>query len=521
MRHLAAVTLTLCLVLSQAIAVDVNIDLSTHYQTMEGMGAMNRISPWKVKVGPFYQDVPLDNFYDSLVNVMGFTMLRPTEGCEFSPSAGVYSASALRGIYGHYQQLKAVADASNEPFMACPAVFSPPPYLKGNGLCVGEEESTHPSNPDNTVLPEYYDDFGEVMVKYLEYLRDSLGIDAYALSLQNEPFFNEPYASCTYANGSHYAQMLAVAGPIIRAAGLNTILYGAEHMAWAFPSWENAIMDNAGAAPYLDRFAVHGYTDGVEVDTSTFTNIMADGARPLWMSETGGSCETYSDGMTIGRTIMRSFNNGLSAWLFCGLIGGVSSCGWLVSNGIDGYEDGTPGPAYWAHAHFARFARPGWKRIACQTGDGQLMVSAYADVSGTGVSVVIINNASGTRSVDLVFSGGSAPTEFTGKQTTDGAYFADLGTVGAGTTLSLPANSITSLGYNHIGTKATAVRHVQQYAASRSAPVRHMQPARLFDLRGRSLGTPHRMLNAHRASIVVVPVDARGVVTGQGRLRVK
>ncbi|MBD3240435.1 MAG: hypothetical protein GF331_07605, partial [Chitinivibrionales bacterium] len=350
-------------------AVDVTVDLSRRFQTMEGMGAMNRIGPWKAKVGPFYQDVPLDNFYDSLVNVMGFTMLRPTEGCAFSPSPGVYDVNALRGVYSHFLALKAVAEANNEPFMACPAVFSPPAYMKGNGLCEGEEESTHPSNPDNTLLPEYYDDFGHFLVKYIETLRDSLGIDVYAISPQNEPFFNEPYASCSYANGGHYSEMLEVAGPIIRAAGLNTIIYGTEHMTWDFPSWENAVMNNSGAAPYLNRFAVHGYTDGVQVDTSTFDTSQANDARPVWMSETGGQGMTYGDGMTLARTIMRSFNAGISAWMYCGLIGPQSSCGWLVAHGVDGYVDGVPGPCYWAHAHFARFARPGWKRVSATTHD--------------------------------------------------------------------------------------------------------------------------------------------------------
>ncbi len=491
-------------------AVSVNIDASQTYQTMEGMGSMNRISQWSVRQGPFYVPHPLDNFYDSLINVMGFTFIRPApDGCGFSPSAGQYSLSNIQSEYEHCLRLKQVADVSGEPFRVAPSVFSPPGYMKFNGQCPGGQESTYPSYTQNSLMPSSYAAYGTFCATYVSWVRDSLGLEVYAFSFQNEPFFNEPYASCSYADGSHYAEMLKVAGPIVRQAAPATRLYGVEHMTWSFPQWENAIRNDAQAAPYLDRYAVHGYTDGVQVDTSTFDTVTATGNKPVWMTETGGACETHDDGMVIARTIMRSFNKGVSAWMFCGCIGGASSCGWLVAKDHGTFPDGVPGPAYWAHAHFARFARPGWKRISASSGNSNVMVSAFADPASDGISIVLINTTTSTQSIDLGISGISAPTSFEGKMTTSSAGFADMGAVSPSSSISMPASSIVSLGYGHRGT-GTAVRTAP---VKRAAVVGAMPSTReYYDISGRRVVGPHAVHAGRAAPGCLVTVEGSRAV---------
>jgi O-glycosyl hydrolase len=505
LRWLAVVVVMgVVLTVSSPEAVPVNINKATTFQTMEGMGAMNRIQPWKVRSGPFYVDAPLTGFYDSLVNVMGFTILRPApELCAFSPSSGVYSVAALRDEYKYYLALKAVANASGEPFWAMPSVFSPPGYLKYSGVCPGGGESTYPGNTQNTLRSDAYTAYGQVIAAYLRLLRDSLGITAKALSLQNEPYFNEPYASCSYADGNHYAQMLKGAGPAVRQLGYGTLLYGVEHMAFAYPSWENAILGDAQAAPLLDRFAIHGYSDGVRVDTNSFDSLTATGGKPLWMTETGGTCETYADCMSIARQIMKAFaSSSMSSWQFCGLISAPSSCGWLVDA-----TTGAPGPAYWAHAHFARFARPGMKRVAATCTDAELLVAAFKDDTKSSMSVVLINtNTSAAKSVTLACTGGSLPTQFETRTTSAAAYFAS-GSVAGNATITVPANGMVSLGYNHRG---APVKVAQPGMAPGLKVPRAAVAARAFDLTGRSLGTT---LTTGRAAVcrgvyVVAPAKA-------------
>jgi O-glycosyl hydrolase len=447
---------------------------------------------------------------------MGYTMLRPSPSlCDFNPSPGVYSVSQLRGEYSHALALKAIADANGEPFRITPAVFSPPGYMKYNNQCEGDQESTYPSYDQNSLRPEYYDDYGDLIATYLRLLKDSLGLDIYAISLQNEPFFNEPYSSCSYAGGTHYAEMLRVAGPKIRQAGYATLLYGCEHMAWAYPSWENAVLADAQAAPYLDRFAIHGYTDGVQVDTSTFDTITASGGKPLWMSETGGYCHssTYSQTMTLARTIMKSLvNSSMSAWNYCGLVGQECNCGGLVSP-----DDGSKSFAYWVHAQFYRFIRPDMKRVKATCSDGQLMVGAFADAGKGSLSLVMINNGSTSKDVTLSIGGGAVPAQFEMRQTSPAGNFVDLGMVNAGATITVPASAIVSLGYGHRGVPVKVTQPATPVRAATSASAR-AAVRRAFDLSGRRVGTSVCRSAAPRVrALVVSGRGARLELTGGTR----
>lgn len=510
-RHILQVVGVVLCTAATVGAATVTIDGTRTYQTMEGMGTMNRVSQWGVKQGAFTVPAPLDGFYDSLINVMGFTVMRPAESCRFNPSPGVYDMDELNSTYENILEMQKVAEANDEPFMVAPSVFSPPGYMKLNGKCMGDGASTYPIDMTNSLSSDYYDAFGEFCATYISHVQDTLGIPVYAFSAQNEPYFNEPYSSCSYGSGRHYASMLQVVGPYIREASPSTLIYGAEHMAHMFPSWEGAIRSDVEAGPYLDRYAFHGYTDGVQVDTTSFDSVTVDGGRPVWMTETGGPCDTHEDGLVLARSIMRNFNQGLSAWMFCGCIGNATACGWLVAKDHPDYPNGTPGPAYWAHAHFARFARPGWKRIAAESDNAGVLVSAFASPTTNGLSVVFINTGSSTENVSLSLSGVAVPSAFDGRLTTAGEKFADMGAVSPSSTIALPPESIVSLGVDYRGT-VTAVRGSPRRTSSPS----RMTPGRgsfFYDVAGRRVPAQRALQTQQGVHGCLVKVEHGRAVT--------
>ena len=56
----------------------------------------------------------------------------------------------------------------------------------------------NPTAQDNQLRTDMYDEFAERCVAYIKILKQETGIDVYAISLQNEPRFSEPYESCVF-----------------------------------------------------------------------------------------------------------------------------------------------------------------------------------------------------------------------------------------------------------------------------------------------------------------------------------
>ena len=455
-------------------AVEVSIDMGRTFQTIDGMGAMHDIKTFKVRQGPFLVDADMTNTYDSLINVMGFTIHRRfIEGGELAPSPGVFTISdGMRHFYGTtVRRMKEFADANQEPYMVAPAILTPPHYMKYNNKNTSGSTARDTTNRLN---PEYHDDFGVFCAKYLETVKDSFGIACYAFSIQNEPMFNEPYSSCNYRDGYHYAEVLAEVGPRVRATGLGTLLYGVEHMYWAYPQWERQVMANEAVAPYLDRFAVHGYSDGVQVDTNSYDPTNPGVARPLWMSETGGGTEDHDAAMLKARMLSRYLTRGgISAWIH------VS-----VGSYITG-DDGSRTPLFWTFAQFFRFVRPQMERIDATWSDDDLEVAAFKDDGRGAFSVVIINSGTVDKSVNLSIAGGSMPDTLEKRHTSPTDKFVYDGNVEPTATITVPANGIVSLGCGHRNSARPV--GIAPRAAKTAAAVRTVGTLRVYDLRGRAV----------------------------------
>ncbi len=497
-------------------AVTVSVNKGTTYQTIDGFGVYAAISTWSVKQGPFYVPVDLkaSGWYSDIINEMGVTILRTEIPCEFQPSEGQFVVtSGMRESMRHLQNLRDEAVAAGEPFRVVASVWSPPAWMKLNNNCTQE-------GGNNFLDPVNFTRFGNHVVRWLRTVRDTFGLDVYAVSLQNEPAFNEPYSSCNYYNGTNYANMLAVAGPVVKAAGMNTLLFGCEHMAWAFPSWENEIKQNATAAASIDRYAFHGYSDGIQADPGSFDNISAT-EKPIWMSETcnyGGDYE-WAGALSLAETILKFVERGkLSAWIWWKLMGESNptyGTEWIINS-----ADGSRSPRYYTSAQIYRFIRPDMKKVSVSCSDASLVVGAFKDDSKGSMSVVIVNTAGSSKSITLSISGGSAPAQFEALQTTNGNYLVDVGPIAGNGTFTVPAQSVTSLGYKHTGTPVHTVVPRALRAANVPAGALAASRVRVYGLNGRALGAVDiraaQTLGAGRAAGAYVGalVDSRGRTLG-------
>jgi len=184
---------------AQESAVKISVNKGTTYQTIEGFGAHGAMDVWW-EGGPFFNQAFLDRMIDDL----GLTIVRN----EYYPPDDNQCNFAKQTPY--LRAMKEKAAASGEPLKFIATFWSPPAAFKDNNSI----------KQGGRVLPEHYADLGKYAVSAIAAYKD-IGIDLYALSLQNEPNFKEPYNSCVY-NPGQYRDMLKAAGPIIKQAFPNT-----------------------------------------------------------------------------------------------------------------------------------------------------------------------------------------------------------------------------------------------------------------------------------------------------------
>lgn len=412
----------------QTSAASIDVDVATKYQVVDGFGGTaDRIRPWQEKVGPFYQTVDLEEvgFWDSIGQDMQIyrTYIPPMQASEGAAYDAVDFTNEI-----------ALAQHGITRFFA--SVFSPPGWMKDNGT----------ETQGGTLLPEYYDDFANMIAEYARQFKEQVGVDLYGISLQNEPYFQEPYASCVYNNGT-YRDLTKVAGPIIAATLPTNTFIGAEDVLVASSrcnGWVQTILADAEAAPYFGIYAVHCHTQIFDETDDTYRNwwntvrTVADANDfPLWMTEVGDNFDgDWRTAVQLAATIANSFKYGnCASWVWLT----VADASWSENSLV---VSGVYGPKYYQLAHFGRFVELDARRVASSGDDATLLDVAFQNPDGSVVVVVINLNAETTVSL----TGTGLPTEFAAYQSTDSlTMMQSLGAVATGNTVTVPQNSITTL----------------------------------------------------------------------------
>src|SRR5690606_7630715 len=134
------------------------------------------------------------------------------------------------------QRLKAKADQHNVDSQFIASVWSPPAEMRwaASFSWAGDEEATRWTDPTvtakngGTLNPGKYAEYAAYLNDHIELYRDA-GVELYALSLQNEPAFSQPFNSCTYTT-YWYNDLLINVVPGIKQRFPNVRIFGAEHM---------------------------------------------------------------------------------------------------------------------------------------------------------------------------------------------------------------------------------------------------------------------------------------------------
>lgn len=495
--------------IAHVMAADITITTSQQYQTIEGFGAFASIAPWKIKSGVFWVDVDLNavGFYDSLVTELGATMWRtnvPSDG--FEPSAGSFNRNdgGVRGWVSTINQLKAAAGRNGEPLRFISSCWSPPGWMKDGGIAACLVEGAPALNATTCKLSVgMEDDLGRHFAEWVDVIKDGTGIDLYALSIQNEAAFSEPYESCVY-DGPRYTAVLKTVAPIVRAVAPDIKFFGAEHMSFAFPNtFENSIRADATARSYMHAWAVHGYTNGVQTDTGAYSGSTPTD-KVFWMTETSGGgygsgVNDWPGAMTLGRNILSYLKGGkMAAWTWWSLQDVVSDPATDPGNYCL-VISGSKTAKYYVSSHFYRFVRPGARQVGSASNDGQVEVVAFRHPTTNCVTIVLINTAGVDKTVNVT---GAGVTSFEMHVSTSASKRVKTTSVGT-TGITVPASSVVTLvnGQYSRTEPISATRPVVDAAGLARQGMRRASVS-VFTLDGREVSPAQ--VNAMRAGTMLV-----------------
>lgn len=394
------------------------LDPGITYQTIEGFGGFGGVFGTKNR----------PEFVDLVVNDLGVTILRNRLPASFEPvndnddpnDMDLDAFNLTEDFEGYdaplteqFDYLMAMKEAGVEKFIA--TIWSPPGWMKKSGKVPGDDEDApNPNTTIHTVDPQYFEEVAEFCAAYVKILKRECGIDLYALSVQNEPAFEEPYASCVYSPQG-LRDLIKVVGARFEREGLETKFFMPEDTGWhdRVMGYVNAVIDDPEARQYIDITAVHGYDldgkTGKSYQAKNWRELYEAGAPygiQLWMTETSGYEDSWDGAIRLASAIHFGLTYGqLSAWVWWSL---------SVSQGAERYGLivglGNRTSRYYASKHYYRYIRPGMVRIESECDDEDVLSVAFVQPGGNLFTVVLINRSTARKT--LYITGENLPQKW-------------------------------------------------------------------------------------------------------------
>ncbi len=410
----------------------VQVDRGETWQTIEGMGTFENEKRW---IDLYAKDMGASAVRIGLIG----NQIEPVND---NNDPFVLDMKALNYGAFDFEYFRLLKEAGVETFIL--TSWSPPAWMKKNL----SEDWLEPNAEWNTNVAlnrlefHYYDEFAESMVAVIRMFEQEADIHIEAIGLQNEPAFDEPYASAIL-DPFYFSSLIEVVGKRFEAEGIITRLFMPEQVVGQYNNsnaqYLDALQHNEEANPYCDIYAVHGYgEDGITPGVPSYAEWvqMYDQAqlgeypKKVWMTETHIGYSGWNSAISTAGAI----HGGLWA-------GNIS----LWTNWSFGDMQMTrnvPNSTFYACKNYFRYIRPGAVRIGTSSNHPDILATAFEhDEDGT-FTVVLINKGNNPVSVDL--AGNNLPNHFSAYRTSPFENCLEVNPM-EGEMFILPGNSITTL----------------------------------------------------------------------------
>lgn len=377
------------------------IDPAKQFQKIEGFGgAFTEAAAvtWQ-KMSPTNQQTIINAYFDATTG-HGYTLCRThINSCDFSLTNYAYDEVAGDTELKHFSierdqqallpMIHAALAASETPFKLFATPWSPPAWMKANG------EMNH----GGKLKPEYRQTWADYFVRYIQEYKKQ-GVNIWGVTMQNEPEANSPWDNCLYSPAEQRDFIRDYLGPTLKRAHLQDVKIMAwDHNRDDMVEYADVIYADSVASRYLWGTAYHWYSDGASQNMTLHHDTWPQ--KPLLATEAcqdgGAHIGDWDVGERYGSAIISDLNRWSVGWVDWNLVlderGGPNHANNFCSAPIiaDTQHDKLLiQSSYYYLGQFARYIRPGAKRILCSS--SQSGIEATACVNPGGMVVVVVQN---------------------------------------------------------------------------------------------------------------------------------
>jgi glucosylceramidase len=277
--------------------------------------------------------------------------------------------------------------------------WSPPGWMKTTGRMQG----------GGKLRPEFRDVWANYYTRYIQsYERE--GIRIWGLSVQNEPDATQRWESCLYSAEEERDFIRDHLGPSLQREGLADVAIVIwDHNRDRIVERASVVLDDPEAARFVWGTGFHWYEGDNFANVGLVHDAFPD--KKLLLTEACQEDGTHHGSWTLaeryGRAIINDLNHWAVGWIDWNLLldetGGPNHAGNFCSApiivdrelGLIHYES-----SYAAIGHFARYLRPGSRRVLCASSLDDLEATAFDDGNG-GLAVVVLNCSENTVAFEL------------------------------------------------------------------------------------------------------------------------
>ena len=305
--------------------------------------------------------------------------------------------------------IRAAQRVAGQPIKLLVSPWSPPGWMKSNAQM----------NHGGRLLPQYRRAWACCYVRFIEaYAKE--GVPVWGVSVQNEPAANQRWDSCLYSAEEERDFVRDCLGPALAEAGLGHVrVIVWDHNRDLMVERASAVYSDPEAAKYVWGTGFHWYGE----DHFEHVQLLHDAWPDKQLLFTEGCQEggPHHGSWELGERYARSMINDLNRWtvgwidwnLLLDETGGPNHVGNLCSAPIlaDRASDALlHQSSYFYIGHFARFVKPGARRVLCAASKQDLEATAFINPDG-GVACVVMNRTEAAIRFELSWAGDSATTQ--------------------------------------------------------------------------------------------------------------
>ena len=377
------------------------VNTERRFQTLQGFGgAFTEAAAvtWQ-RLGPAAREQVLRDYF-SVDAGHGYTLCRVhMNSCDFA--LGNYAHVATPGdvelksfsIDRDRQALlpfiQAALRVAARPIQLLVSPWSPPAWMKSNGQM----------NHGGTLLPQYRAAWAQCFVRFIQ-AYEAEGVPVWGVSVQNEPAATQTWDSCIYSAEEERDFVRDHLGPALAQAGLGHIkIVVWDHNRDRLVERASVVYADAQAARFVWGTGFHWYGE----DHFDQVQLVHDAWPDKHLLFTEGCQEggPHAGSWALGERYARSMINDLNRWtvgwidwnLLLNTQGGPNHVGNLCSAPILADTDAGElqhQSSYFYVGHFARYVRPGARRVLCAASRQALEATAFVNSDGS-TAVVVMN----------------------------------------------------------------------------------------------------------------------------------